>query len=96
MIRVLIPRISKILEKRDSKKYTNVDLVFPMMIEILLSRQTLFNLLPDLSKTLLGAQQSTMGLVGLDLQPRYASEKRKNSNMRIKRYETRTWLQRLS
>jgi hypothetical protein len=81
LIRVLIPRISKILEKWDSKKYTNVDLAFPMMIEILLSRQTLFNLLPDLSKTLLGAQQSTMGLIGLDLQPRYASEKRKKNQI---------------
>ena len=61
--------------KNTREKYTNVDLIFPVMIEILLSCQGLFNLFPDLHKTLLGSQQRTLRIVCFDLQSRYASKK---------------------
>ena len=74
LIRVLIPGNGKTW-KEYSKKYTNVDLVFPVMIKILLSHQGLFNLFADLRKTFIGSQQRTLRIVCFDLQSRYASKK---------------------
>jgi hypothetical protein len=83
LIRILIPTIGKTW-KEYSKKYTNIDLVFPVMIEILLSCQGLFKQFPDLSKTLLGSQQKTLGIVCFDFQSRYTSKKLKMGIKKVK------------